>query len=461
MLIKEIKPSMPQLFELSVAESASRIAAGEISPVDLAQSLLDRIDSLEPGLKTWVYLDREAVLTEARKKADEVKPGADLGPLHGVPIGLKDIYYTAGIPTTACSRLYADFIPEYDATTVTLMKNAGAIMLGKTVTTEFACLDPSPTLNPWNPKHTPGGSSSGSAVAVAVKMCAAAMGSQTIGSVLRPASYNGIVGFKPTLGRVSRYGIIPVSWSLDTAGWMTRSVEDAALLLNVMAGPDAQDPVASILEPEDYLKATDSPATPRIGLLKGYFHENSNAETRSHTEGIAEKLSRAGANVEEIELSSSIETAMDDQRLIMAVEGGAFHQDMFQTRSEEYQPLLREMLRWGLETSGADYSRALERRLRFIADMNDAAAKADVLLTASTPTPALADLTNTGNSMYQGPWTSCGLPAISIPSGLASSGLPFGIQLASAHFQEARLLAAARWCESVLAVRLTPPVVSV
>ena len=242
---------------------------------------------------------------------------------------------------------------------------------------------------------------------------------------------------------------------------MTRSVEDAALLLNVMAGPDAQDPVASILQPEDYLKATDSPATPRIGLLKGYFHDNSNAETRSHTEGIAEKLSRAGANVEEIELSSSIETAMDDQRLIMAVEGGAFHQDMFQTRSEEYQPLLREMLRWGLETSGADYSRALERRLRFIADMNDAAAKADVLLTASTPTPALADLTNTGNSMYQGPWTSCGLPAISIPSGLASSGLPFGIQLASAHFQEARLLAAARWCESVLAVRLTPPVVSV
>ena len=149
---------------------------------------------------------------------------------------------------------------------------------------------------------------------------------------------------------------------------------------------------------------------------------------------------------------------MDDQRLIMAVEGGAFHQDMFRTRSEEYQPLLREMLRLGLETSAADYSRALERRLRFIADMKVAAAKADVLLTPSTPTPALADLTNTGNSMYQGPWTSCGLPAISIPSGLAASGLPLGIQLASAHFQEARLLAAARWCESVLDVQLSPPV---
>ena len=448
---------MPEPYELSVSQAAQQIAQGELSPVDLAESLLERIGSLDPGLNAWVYLDRESVLAEARKKAGEVKPGAALGPLHGVPIGLKDIYYTAGIPTTACSRLYADFVPEYDATTVILMKKAGAIMLGKTVTTEFACLDPSPTLNPWNPKHTPGGSSSGSAVAVAVKMCPAAMGSQTIGSVLRPASYNGVVGFKPTLGRVSRHGIIPVSWSLDTAGWMTRTVEDAALLLNVMAGADPQDSVASTLDPDDYLRATTSPAAPRIGLLRGYFHENSDTETRSHTDQVAENLGGAGATVEEVRLSSSIETAMDDQRLIMAVEGGAFHQEMFRTRSEEYQPLLREMLRLGLETSAADYSRALERRLRFVADMKDAAAKADILLTASTPTPALDDLTNTGNSMYQGPWTSCGLPAISIPSGLASSGLPLGIQLASAHFQEARLLAAARWCETVLDVQLSPP----
>ena len=448
---------MPQPYELSVAQAAKSIAAGEISPVDLAESLLDRIERLEPGLTAWVYLDREAILTEARKKSEEVKSGAALGPLHGVPIGLKDIYYTAGIPTTACSRLYADFVPDYDATTVALMKQAGAIMLGKTVTTEFACLDPSPTLNPWNPAHTPGGSSSGSAVAVAVKMCPAAMGSQTVGSVLRPASYNGVVGFKPTLGRVSRYGIIPVSWSLDTAGWMTRTVEDAALLLNVMAGTDPQDPVASALAPEDYLRASADPSPPRIGLLRGYFNDNSNSETKAHTEQIVEKLSREGAAIEEISLDDSIQTAMDDQRLIMAVEGGAFHQDMFRTRSEEYQPLLREMLRLGLETSGADYSRALERRLRFMADMKDAAAKADVLLTPSTPTPALADLTNTGNSMYQGPWTSCGIPAISIPSGLASSGLPMGIQLASAHFQEARLFAAARWCETVIDVQLSPP----
>ena len=172
-------------------------------------------------------------------------PALGPGPLHGVPIGLKDIYHNAGIPTTACSKIYADFVPDYDATTVAMLKRAGAIMLGKTVTTEFACMDPSPTSNPWNPAHTPGGSSSGSAVAVAARMCSGALGSQTVGSVLRPAAYNGVVGFKPTFGRVSRRGVVPVSWSLDTVGWLVRTVEDAALLLQVMAGPDPEDPVAS------------------------------------------------------------------------------------------------------------------------------------------------------------------------------------------------------------------------
>ena len=450
---------MAELFQLSLSESAALIAMGEISTVDLVESLLQRIDGLEPALKAWVRLDREAILAEAKDKAQQVKSGRrDIGPLHGVPIGLKDIYYTAGIPTTACSKLYADFVPGYDATTVALLKNAGAIMLGKTVTTEFACLDPSPTVNPWNSKHTSGGSSSGSAVAVAVRMCAAAMGSQTVGSVLRPVSYNGVVGFKPTFGRVSRYGIIPVSWSLDTAGWMTRTVEDAARLLNVMAGPDSRDPVASTLPAQEYITSLDAPPAPRIGVLGGYFQTNADAETQAHTRAAVDQLSRAGAAIEEMVLPESIETATEDQRIIMAVEAAAFHEPMYRTRSQEYQPLLREMLRWGLEVDAVAYSRALERRLRFIADMVQAAAKVDVLLTPSTPTPALPDLTNTGNSMFQGPWTSCGVPAISIPSGLAASGMPLGIQLASSHFEESRLLSAARWCESVLDVTLSPPV---
>ncbi len=448
---------MPQHFNLTAVEAAKQIKSRDLSPVELVESLLSQYDSLEPSLNAWVYLDREALLADAQQKQEELEKGVNVGPLHGVPIGLKDIYYTAGIPTTACSKVYEGFVPEYDATTVTLLKNAGAIMMGKTVTTEFACMDPSPTKNPWNPAHTPGGSSSGSAVAVATRMCPAALGSQTVGSVLRPASYNGVVGFKPTFGRVSRYGVIPVSWSLDHVGWMARSVEDAALLMQVMAVADPNEPITVGLPADDFMAGLASHSAPRIGLIRRFFYDNSDEETRKHTDGIVDQLSRAGATIEEIPLPDSIDTAMEDQRTIMAVEGAAFHQPMYERQSQDYQPKLREMLRQGLATDGQTYSRALERRQQFTAEMQALAGKADVLLTPSTPTPALPDITNTGNTMFQGPWTSCGLPVITIPSGLAASGLPFGIQLASAPFSEPKLLAAARWCENVLGVELSPP----
>jgi aspartyl-tRNA(Asn)/glutamyl-tRNA(Gln) amidotransferase subunit A len=453
---------MPQPYELSAIEAAGLIRRQELSPVDLMQSLLDRIDALEPALKAWVWLDRDAALAEAKAREEEVASspdsGTSLGLLHGIPVGVKDIYYTAGIPTTACSRVYADFVPEYDATTVALLKRAGAIMLGKTVTTEFACMDPSPTVNPWNPAHTPGGSSSGSAVAVASQMCPAALGSQTVGSVLRPASYNGVVGFKPSYGRVSRYGVIPVSWSLDTMGWMSRTVADAALLLQVMAGPDANDPVAPARDVPDYSTALASPQAPRIGLLRQFFYDHADAETRQHTDAVVEQLAQAGAVVEELALPPSMDTAIEDQQVIMAVEGSSFHEPMYRRQAEDYQPGIRGMIQRGLDTDAVTYSRALERRQQFITDMRLLAERVDILLTPSTPTPSLPDRTNTGNTMFQGPWTSCGLPAITLPSGLAGSGLPLGIQLVGAYFGEDRLLAAARWCEAELNLQLAPPV---
>ena len=348
---------MPEPFELSVAESASSIRRRELSSVELVESLLNRIDTLEPKLKAWVYLDRESVLSEAQEKQSALDSGIDLGPLHGVPIGLKDIYHNAGIPTTACSKVYADFVPDYDATTVALLKRAGAIMLGKTVTTEFACMDPSPTVNPWNSAHTPGGSSSGSAVAVAARMCPGALGSQTVGSVLRPAAYNGIVGFKPTFGRVSRHGVVPVSWSLDTVGWLVRTVEDAALLLQVMSGPDPKDPVASRETSPNYLEALATPTAPRIGLIRQFFYDHADVETRRHMDDVAERLRGAGATIEEVPLPDSMATAFDDQQTIMAVEGAAFHQPVFEQRAGDYQPKLREMIGRGLATDAATYSR--------------------------------------------------------------------------------------------------------
>lgn len=233
---------MVEAYELSVSELAQKIKDRQLSPTALVRSLLSRIDSLDETLRAWVTIDQEEVLTTARLREQELEEGNSVGVLHGVPVGLKDIFYTAGMKTTACSRIFADFVPEYDATSVAKLKEAGAIILGKAVTTEFATSDPSPTRNPWNLAHTPGGSSSGSSVAVAVGMVPAALGSQTGGSTCRPAAYNGIVGLKPTYGRISRYGVIPVSWSLDTVGILVRTVDDAAVMLQAMAGHDPKDP---------------------------------------------------------------------------------------------------------------------------------------------------------------------------------------------------------------------------
>ena len=442
--------------ELTAAQAARAIAAGDLSAVALAESCLAQIDALDAQLLAWVYVDRDAVRDAARAADAAVAAGRPLGPLHGVPIGLKDIYYTAGIPTRAGSAVYQDFVPDYDAAALTLLQRAGALMLGKAVTTEFACLDPSPTYNPWNAAHTPGGSSSGSAVAVAARMCPAALGSQTVGSVLRPAAYNGIVGFKPTFGRVSRYGVVPVSWNLDTVGWLTRSVADAALLLQVMAGPDANDPVASHRPVGDYRSAIADPPAPRIGLLRRYFYEGAVAETRRHLDAVAEQLAQAGAEIEELPMPDSIATAYADQRLIMSVEAAAFHEPMYRRQAEDYQPKLRAMLADGLAVDGITYSRALENRRQFITDMEQLAQQCDLLLTPATPAPAPADRASTGDPSFQGPWTSCGLPAIAIPSGIAESGLPLGVQLAAAPFAEAKLLAGAAWCEAALGVELRP-----
>ena len=226
--------------DLTIAQASQAIAGGKLSPPELMESLLEQIRELEPSLKAWVTLDEEAALRSARDAEAEISSGGPRTPLHGIPIGVKDIYYTKGVLTTAGAPQYRDFIPGYDATSVAKLKDAGAIILGKAVTTQFADGDPSPTFNPWHREHTPGGSSSGSAVAVAARMCPAALGSQTGGSTLRPAIYNGVVGLKPTYGRISRYGVVPFAWSLDTVGIIARTVNDTALLLQAMAGHDCQ-----------------------------------------------------------------------------------------------------------------------------------------------------------------------------------------------------------------------------
>lgn len=450
---------MTALHTLGVAEIAALVRQREVSPLQVVEACLARIETLEASLQAWVTLDRQGALAAARRCEQALQREESGGLLTGVPIGLKDIFYTAGLRTTAGSRVYADFIPDYDATSVSRLKDAGAISLGKTVTTEFATADPSPTRNPWNTSHTPGGSSSGSAAAVAARMIPAALGSQTGGSTLRPAAYCGIVGLKPTYGRISRYGVIPVSWCLDHVGILTRSVQDAALVLQAIAGFDANDP-GSLAQPVGaYSRAVqhaDHP--PRLGLLGEFFHDHADPETQQHIATVTEQLARAGALVHEVALPPSFPTVLAAHRLIMRVEAAAFHADMFKTQREHYGPKLRDTIDTGLLVAGVDYLRAQRLRRLFQQEVTQLFQEVDVLLTPATPTPAPRDLTTTGDASFQSPWTYAGVPTLALPSGCSQAGLPLGIQLIAPALQEERLLRAARWCEVALHISLVPPV---
>ena len=450
---------MAEPYSLSVSDAVRQIGDGRLSATDYADALLERIDAFEPDLQAWVTIDREEVLGVARQRQEEREAGGTTGIMSGVPVGLKDIFYTAGMKTTACSRIYADFVPDYDATCVAKLKEAGAVILGKAVTTEFATSDPSPSRNPWNREHTPGGSSSGSSVAVAAGMCPAALGSQTGGSTCRPAAYNGIVGLKPTYGRISRYGVVPVSWSLDTVGILVRTVTDAAILLQAMAGYDANDPGSANAPVPDFtaeMGRHNSP--PRLGLLKrGYFFDRATEEVRRHTEAVAAQLSQAGATVVELELPESFATAPDVQRIIMNVECAAFHEQFFRHRAHEYGPKLRANIEMGLLIPSVTYLQAQRLRREFRRDLTALAQQVDALLMPATPAPAPKDLNTTGDAAFQAPWTSAGLPTVVVPSGLSEDGLPLGIQLAAPPFEEGRLLGAAKWCEQTLGLDLRPP----
>ena len=445
-------------FELTVAQAAGAIRRGELSPVALMESLLGRIRELEPSLKAWVTLEPEVALEAAHRAERALQGGDPVGLLHGVPVGIKDIYYTAGVRTTACSPLYADFVPDYDATAVARLKEAGAVMLGKTVTTQFAYADPSPTVNPWNAAHTPGGSSSGSAAAVAARMCPAALGSQTVGSTLRPAAYNGIVGFKPTYGRISLHGVLPLAWSQDTVGVLARCVEDAALLLQAMAGHDPQDPASSPEAVPDYRRALEGQGRPpRLGLVRDFFWDRATQEVRAHTEAVVQRLAQAGATVEEETLPESFQRNQEAGDLTLRAECAAFHRQSFLSDPGQYAPTIRGAIEAGLAVSAVDYIAAQRTRTAFRQEVPRLLRNVDALLTPATPSAAPRDLTTTGERAFQAPWTTAGLPAVSLPTGLDDGGMPLGVQLVGSWFQEEGLLAVAHWCEATLGVSLTPP----
>jgi Asp-tRNA(Asn)/Glu-tRNA(Gln) amidotransferase A subunit family amidase len=450
---------MPELHELTAYEAARRIQQREVSPVALVEALLQQIDRLEPKVQAWVTLNRSEALATAKQLEEEAQRGSVRGPLHGVPIGIKDIYWTAGIKTTCGSRIFTEHVPSYDATTVARLKQAGAIILGKTVTTEFATADPGPTRNPWNLEHTPGGSSSGSAAGVAARMIPAALGSQTGGSIQRPAAYCGVFGLKPTHGRVSAYGVFPVSWCLDHMGPLARTVTDIALVLQVLAGHDPMDPATSHALVPDYLQALQrAEKAPHLGLVRQFYLERADPELRAHTEEMAERLARAGASVEEVKLPDSFKAVLAAHRTVMYVEAAAVHAELFRRHAELYRPKLRATIETGSLIPGVSYIQAQRIRRQFRKDMGQMFQRVDFLLAPAAPGPAPRDLTTTGDPSFNSPASFSGLPALTIPSGLSAAGLPFAIQLMGPAFAEDRLLAAAHWCEAALNVNLKPPI---
>ena len=449
---------MTQIHDLTATEVVERIRRREISPLELVQALLDRIERLEPRLHAWVTLDAEGALDAARG-AEELaaQPGAELPPLHGLPIGIKDIYYTKGLPTTAGFPPLADFVPDRDATSVMKLRAAGAIVLGKTVTTQFAYADPPPTCNPWRPDRTPGGSSSGSAAAVASRMVPAAIGSQTAGSVLRPAAYCGAVGLKPSYGLVTRQYVMPLAWSLDHVGAITRRVEDAALLLRTLAGHDPADPTSVDIPTPDFRAAASTIGSPpRLGLLPDFL-ERSEPDVAAHAEQVARRFKEAGAGIRQVRLPEPLDLILAVHRITMQSEAAAIHAAGVAEQAEAYSPRIRGEAMVGQLIPAPAYLHAqrLRRRLRGRVDALFADLDALLLPTASNVAPATD---TTGDTSFQAPWSLFGLPSISLPSGLSEERLPFGSQLVSARFDEPTLLQTARWCESVLAFDERPPV---
>jgi aspartyl-tRNA(Asn)/glutamyl-tRNA(Gln) amidotransferase subunit A len=421
-------------YRFTVTESAEKIRNGQLTPTELVESLLGRITELEPKLDAWVTVDAEGALRSAKVLTREAVGGKLRSPLHGIPVGVKDIFNTKGLKTTMGSPLFSDHVPESDATVVAKLKRAGAIILGKTETTEFAYLDPAPTRNPWNTGYTPGGSSSGSAAAVASRMCPLAFGTQTGGSITRPASFCGVPAMKPTHSLLSTEGVYPQSWSLDHVGFMARSVEDLSTTLQTLTAIEAPKRVKK----------------PKIGLPNSYFNEAGTADVTRNYEGAVEKLRRSGAHLVEFELPESFRVVHPSHRVIMFAEAAAVHETRFRESPPSYRHNIQGEVYSGLLIPSSTYLHAQRIRGKFKREIHAAMEGIDALLTPATITPPLKGLTSTGDAAFNVPWSFTGFPTVNIPSGLSDEGLPLGIQLVGKPYGEVNLLGVASWCEKVL-----------
>jgi aspartyl-tRNA(Asn)/glutamyl-tRNA(Gln) amidotransferase subunit A len=446
-----------------MTELARMIAAKAVSPVEVVRAHLDRIAALDGGLRSFITVCADAALDAARTAEAALMTRRPVGPLHGVPYALKDLYDTAGVRTTGGSRIFADRVPTADATVVRRLAEAGAIVLGKLNMVEFAYgpeglnAHYGHARNPWDAvtHRMAGGSSSGSGVAVAAGLAPGALGSDTGGSIRIPASLCGITGLKPTYGRVSRAGVLPLAWSMDHVGPMTRTVADSALMLGAMAGYDPADPSTSVLPVPDYLTAlTGNVKGLRVGLLRSFFLDGAAPAVRAAVEAAATTLAAAGAVVDEVKLER-VDLAGAGSLAVVGVEALAYHAELLRTRAAEYDADVARRLRVGAFIGGLHYVRAQQVRALVRDEVDGALARRDVLLAPSTPivAPAVderqatlgdgpADV-RTALLRFTRPFNFSGHPACAVPCGFTEGGLPIGMQLIGRPFDEATLLRAA------------------
>jgi len=424
-----------RLNELSAAEAARRIARGEATALALVEACLQRIAEREPTVGAWQFLDRDA----ARAAALAADRTASRGPLHGVPVGIKDIFDTARMPTEYGSPIYAGHRPARDAAALARLERAGAVILGKTVTTEFAYFCPGKTRNPRNPAHTPGGSSSGSAAAVADLMVPLALGSQTAGSVIRPASFCGVVGFKPSHGAIDIAGVKPFSPSLDTVGTFARTLEDTELLHRVLTGEDPGMPDLVSERPK------------RIGLCRSAYWDKAEAATAAAIERAADAFRRNSIEVAELELPEPCRGLNEVQQTIMAFEALLSYAAEWRRQRDKLSAKLAELLESAQGIAERHYEAALSYAAAARASFDGVFAKVDAILTPSAPGEAPHGIAATGEPVFNRQWTLLHVPCVTIPVHEGKSGLPIGVQLVGRFKRDQELLAQARWLEAELA----------
>lgn len=432
------------LLRLGATDAAAAIRDGRTTSEELVESCLACIDELENDIQAWAFLDPDHALQQAREADLSRRTGQPTGALHGVPVGVKDIIDTADMPTEDGTPLHAGRQPRHDATAVALLRSAGAVILGKTVTTELAVYTPGKTRNPRDLERTPGGSSSGSAAAVAAGMVPLALGTQTNGSVIRPASFCGVVGYKPTHGLIPRTGILRQSRTLDQPGVFARSVADAALLGQQLIAFDAADPDT---RPRARPRLTEfvaqpPPFPPRLAWVKTPVWDQAAADTQS---GFAELTESLGEQVTEVILPEPFGDAIELHRLIMEADLALSFAAEYEHGAAQLSPMLRQLIERGQQHLALEYNRALARIPIFNGVLDDVFQEVHAIVTPAAPGEAPRGLETTGSAAFCTLWTLCGLPAITVPLIEGETGMPIGVQLVGPRGDDARLLQTARW----------------